>query len=131
MKLPFTLAGIVLLVALSVGVAISTKASAGIHKEEAHPTFVSLGDSLAFGEGASDPGTTSYSALIAAGLQPGLSERGSATREYINLGRQGGETSSTFISNGQLATAIAETVTGMNTMAKSRPRPTTSVGSEK
>ena len=63
--------------------------------------YLALGDSLAVGVGATDPGRLGYA--------PRLSREGSPQLQVsrlVNLAR-GGETSATFIAGGQLASAVA------------------------
>lgn len=85
------------------------------------PEYLAMGDSLAAGVGASDPDTTAYVPLfheyLKEALDPGAANPPSLAavpdafdRKFLqlrNLG-VGGETSTTMISGGQLATALAD-----------------------
>jgi lysophospholipase L1-like esterase len=68
--------------------------------------YLSLGDSLAYGAGASDPATQGFASLLHRALQPGSSGEASRPGDFVNLGRLGGETSASMVS-GQLPQAIA------------------------
>jgi hypothetical protein len=66
--------------------------------------YVALGDSIAWGDGASDPSTTAYVPLLAdyfAGTPHG------GAKESVNLAVRG-ETTASFIAGGQLAAAMAQ-----------------------
>jgi lysophospholipase L1-like esterase len=107
------LAGIGLLVMLAVGALVfEPGSSSGAHAPPSQ-AYMSLGDSLAFGEGATNPGAGGFAAQVYQALQPG--ESGSATPgEFLNLGRAGGETSDDMVS-GQLGEAVAEIATRRDT----------------
>ncbi len=67
--------------------------------------YVALGDSLAVGVGASDPATTGYVPLFRDFLK---SEGGLDAKVSLNNLGHGGDTSTTLISHGHLAAAVAE-----------------------
>jgi lysophospholipase L1-like esterase len=71
------------------------------------PTFIALGDSLAFGTGASDPASKGYVSLTVEALRNGnrYRERG---LEMLNLSVPGATSSDLLLPEGQLATAIRE-----------------------
>jgi lysophospholipase L1-like esterase len=71
--------------------------------------YLSLGDSLAAGEGAADPVSDSYAALVHAGL-PQRVGRNASPRELINLGKRGGETTVRMRYGGQLDEALQQIV---------------------
>ena len=68
--------------------------------------YVALGDSLAYGYGASDPARTAYVPLLFQYFQQSRTEN---VRILRNLSRPG-ETSDSFIAGGQLALAVAAIV---------------------
>jgi lysophospholipase L1-like esterase len=65
--------------------------------------YVALGDSLAWGDGASDPASTSYTALLS-DYFPGEPHGGA--KQYLNLAVRG-ETTTSYLAGGQAAAAIA------------------------
>ena len=71
---------------------------------EAATRYVALGDSIAWGDGASDPASTAYVPLLAdyfAGIAHG------GAKQSVNLAVRG-ETTASFIAGGQLAAAMAQ-----------------------
>jgi hypothetical protein len=58
------------IMALAVPVAVSAAATPDL--VPGNPVFVALGDSWAYGQGASDPGTGGYVALLTGGLKESL-----------------------------------------------------------
>lgn len=73
-----------------------------VRAAEAPTRYLALGDSLAWGDGASDPEQTGYTALLAdyfAGIPHG------GAKQSINAAVRG-ETTASFIEGGQLATAM-------------------------
>jgi hypothetical protein len=83
---------------LIAAIAIPTRAA------EPATLYVALGDSIAWGDGATDPSTTAYVPLLAdyfSGTPHG------GARESVNLAVRG-ETTASFIAGGQLAAAMAQ-----------------------
>ena len=76
----------------------------GSRSGTAEPLYMALGDSLAVGDGASDPSTTAYVPLFHEYLQEALDIPDLA---LMNLGH-GGDTSADLIEHGHLAKAIDE-----------------------
>jgi len=74
---------------------------------EETPAYVALGDSLAFGVGASDPATTGYVALTFDSLRKSerYRERGLT---LVNLGVPGATSADLLLADGQVEKAIAE-----------------------
>ena len=79
----------------------------GESSSEAAPpsTYVSVGDSLAYGEGASDLDRGAFASRVHRSLQLGNSA--AAPGDFLNFGLPGGETSTSMLS-GQLQTALSE-----------------------
>src|SRR6266511_2831972 len=92
---------------LSLALAIALAPSApSAHAQEA-PAYVALGDSLAFGVGASNPSTTGYVALAYNALRN--SERFRPTGlELLNLGVAGARSADLVAPGGQLDSALDE-----------------------
>ena len=92
---------------------------------EARLVYLALGDSLAFGIGASDPATTGYAPLFYDDLRsslPGHFDGGFLMLENLAVGGPaappGGETTTSMIAGGQLDAALAEL-----TARNGNPRP--------
>ncbi len=71
------------------------------------PTFIALGDSLAFGTGASDPASKGYVNLTFAALRDSDRYRDRGL-ELINLSLPGATSSDLLLPGGQLETALSE-----------------------
>ena len=81
-----------------------TSAVAGSPEAAAAPIYIALGDSLAVGDGASDPSSTAYVPQFHQYLRQALGIPGLA---LMNLGH-GGDTSADLIEHGHLAEAVSE-----------------------
>ena len=97
-----------LLVALLL-LAVAWQGDAAALRGASSPLYIALGDSLAFGVGASDPGQTGYVSLVFNALQ---TEPASPYKEsgltLLNLGDPGETTTSMLASGGQLENALTE-----------------------
>jgi lysophospholipase L1-like esterase len=87
------------LAATALAVMIATPVAAG----SPSTVYVALGDSLAWGDGASDPASTSYTALLSDYF---AAEPHGGAKQYLNLAVRG-ETTSSYLLAGQAAAAIA------------------------
>jgi lysophospholipase L1-like esterase len=87
------------LAATALVIMIATPVAAG----SPSTVYVALGDSLAWGDGASDPASTSYAALLSDYF---AGEPHGGAKQYLNLAVRG-ETTSTYLAGGQAAAAIA------------------------
>jgi lysophospholipase L1-like esterase len=81
-----------------------TSAVAGSPEAAAAPIYIALGDSLAVGDGASDPSSTAYVPQFHQYLRQAL---GIPDLALMNLGH-GGDTSADLIEHGHLAEAVSE-----------------------
>jgi lysophospholipase L1-like esterase len=95
------------------GVAVVCAVAAAERADASHGGFVylSLGDSLAAGEGGEDPAFDSYAALVHTKLQPERPGRHASRGDLINLGKRGGETTARMRYGGQLDEAVREITT--------------------
>jgi lysophospholipase L1-like esterase len=71
------------------------------------PAYLSLGDSLAYGQGVDDPATEGFAALLHKALQPGAPDGSATPGDFVNLGALGGVTSTSMLDE-QLGDAIDE-----------------------
>lgn len=71
------------------------------------PAYVAIGDSLAFGVGASDPGTNGYVAITHGALHKSERYRQRGL-DLVNLGVPGATSSDLLLPDGQLERAVAE-----------------------
>lgn len=81
-----------------------TSAVAGSLEAAAAPVYIALGDSLAVGDGASDPSSTAYVPQFHEYLRQAL---GTPDLALVNLGH-GGDTSADLIEHGHLTEAVSE-----------------------
>jgi lysophospholipase L1-like esterase len=87
------------LAATALALMIATPVAAG----SPSTVYVALGDSLAWGDGASDPTSTSYAALLSEYF---AGEPHGGAKQFLNLAVRG-ETTSSYLAGGQSAAAIA------------------------
>lgn len=106
------LIGLILLVGATIPYAVEASAAAPPHAplDERAPVYLALGDSLAFGAGASDPERTGYVPLLHASLQRSMpchpkGEHACSELQLVNLAENGATT--TTLRQTQLPAALA------------------------
>jgi lysophospholipase L1-like esterase len=92
---------------LSLGLLLFATSSRDAAFAQEAPAYLALGDSLAYGIGASDPASTGYVAIVHDALAASQRYEESGL-ELINLGVPGARSADLLIPGGQLESALAE-----------------------